>query len=151
QGHALAFAEISIRSIHCQQNYPAQYFASLLSAQPAGYYGPCTLANEARSRGVKMLLPDVNRSKELFTVEHIQSDTDPNTVFPHSAIRTGLMQIYGLSEGTKKRIANPQSAIHNPQFTSLFRFAAEIRPSRDELESLILSGALDSLCPNRRA
>jgi error-prone DNA polymerase len=48
QGHALAFAEVSLRSVWCMQNHPAEYFASLLSAQPAGYYGPCTIANEAK-------------------------------------------------------------------------------------------------------
>ncbi|MEL4383291.1 hypothetical protein, partial [Shewanella algae] len=48
QGHALAFAEISVRSVWCQQHFPAEYFAALLNAQPAGYYGPATIANEAR-------------------------------------------------------------------------------------------------------
>ena len=40
EGHALSFAEVSIRSVWCQQNHPAPYFAALLDAQPAGYYGP---------------------------------------------------------------------------------------------------------------
>jgi DNA polymerase III alpha subunit len=73
QGHALAFAEISIRSIYCQQNLPAPYFAALLNAQPAGYYGPCTIANEARARGVAVLGPDVNCSGYDFEVEDVRS------------------------------------------------------------------------------
>ena len=71
QGHALAFAEISIRCIYCQQNFPAPYFAALLNAQPAGYYGPKTIANEARIRGVPILGLDVNRSDLKFRVETI--------------------------------------------------------------------------------
>lgn len=101
QGHALAFAEITVRSIYCQQNHPAEYFASLLSAQPAGYYGPCTISNEARNRGVVMLSPDVNASEEEFTVEQI---VDRGLTVPGGAIRIGLKQVAGLSEQTRKRI-----------------------------------------------
>src|SRR5205807_8778979 len=90
EGHALAFAEISIRSIHCQQNFPAEYFASLLSAQPAGYYGPCTIVNEARGRGVAILPPDVNLSDEEFTVEDVRNEA---LLIPGGAIRVGLNQL----------------------------------------------------------
>src|SRR6185503_14367818 len=151
QGHALAFAEVSIRSIYCQQNYPAEYFASLLSAQPAGYYGPCTLANEARSRGVRMLRPDVNKSEEKFSVEDVQSEMDPKILLPNAGIRVGLMQIYGLSAELRKRIDDKRGTINDKRYASFFQFVALTKPSRDELESLILCGALDSLCDNRRA
>ncbi|MFZ4508601.1 MAG: DNA polymerase III subunit alpha [Fimbriimonas sp.] len=103
QGHALAFAEISIRSIWCQQNYPADYFAALLSAQPAGYYGPCTLVNEARARGVTILPPDVTRSQAEFSVEDSLS-TDPELKIPGGAIRVPLSQIRGVSKETIARI-----------------------------------------------
>lgn len=195
QGHALAFAEISVRSIFCQQNFPAEYFAALLSAQPAGYYGPCTLANEARSRGVAMLPPDVLRSQEEFTVEDVVSPMDPKIALPNAGIRVGLMQIHGLSKETRTRITrfasdapsigttcaglSPRStsskckhvkleeardtpplggtapltppALFSSAFRSFFDFVAKVRPGRDELENLILCGALDTLHANRRA
>lgn len=145
QGHALAFAEISIRSIYCQQNFPADYFASLLSAQPAGYYGPSTLVNEARIRGVAILQPDVNKSGEEFTVEDVQSKDDPKLVFPKGGIRVALSQINGISAALRASI------VENRPFANFFDFVAMCRPERDELERLILCGALDSLHPNRRA
>lgn len=37
------------------------------------------------------------------------------------------------------------------RFSGFFDFVAKVRPNRDELERLILSGACDSLWPNRRA
>jgi len=145
QGHALAFAEISIRSIYCQQNFPAPYFAALLDAQPAGYYGPCTIANEARCRGVAMLPVDVNQSGREFRVEDVKSAMDPKIVLPDAGIRVALRQISGISSGLVERIRAP--------YRSFFHFVAETKPERDELERLILCGALDSLCdePNRRA
>jgi error-prone DNA polymerase len=155
QGHALAFAEISIRSVYCQQNFPAEYFAALLSAQPAGYYGPCTIVNEARNRGVPILGPDVNRSYTDFRVEDVKSAIDPRVVFPNGGIRVGLSQVSGLSKETIKRIEDAIT-IHlsketQVRFRSVFDFSQRVRPNRDELESLILSGAFDSVHPNRRA
>ncbi|MBI3721801.1 MAG: DNA polymerase III subunit alpha, partial [Fimbriimonas ginsengisoli] len=112
QGHALAFAEVSLRSVSMMQNHPAEYFASLLSAQPAGYYGPATIANEARTRGVAMLPLDVNRSCLRFEVENL---TIKGLTVPNAAIRVGLIQLSGLSEGTKQRILEQQAlALERP-------------------------------------
>lgn len=144
QGHALAFAEISIRSIYCQQNFPGEYFASLLDAQPAGYYGPCTIVNEARCRGVAILPPDVNLSSMKFKVEDVKSAMDPHIILPNAGIRVGLSQISGVSKWVKEKIAEQS-------FSSFFDFVAKVGPPRDELERLILSGALDGLVENRRA
>ncbi|MCH7904122.1 MAG: DNA polymerase III subunit alpha [Armatimonadetes bacterium] len=147
QGHALAFAEISIRSIWCQQNHPAEYFASLLDAQPAGYYGPCTLVNEARSRGVAILPLDVNRSGNKFLVEDVQSTEDPKLVFPNGGIRVSLRSVHGLSTNTIERIVSQRGS----GYYSLCAFVSRVQPNRDELDQLILCGAFDSIEPNRRA
>jgi error-prone DNA polymerase len=45
----------------------------------------------------------------------------------------------------------PHSNTATPQYRSFYSFCARVRPSRDELEALILCGALDGICPNRRA
>lgn len=144
QGHALAFAEISLRSTYLQQNFPAPYFAALLDAQPAGYYGPCTLAVEARSRGVVFLPPCVNKSAATFLVEDVKSKEDPKIIFPSGGIRIALRQIHGLSTGLVERIVAEQP------FQSIYDFALRVRPNRDELETLILCGCFDDLHPNRR-
>jgi error-prone DNA polymerase len=145
QGHALAFAEVSIRSIYCQQNFPAEYFASLLDAQPAGYYGPCTLVNEARCRGVAILPVDVNKSDLKFKVEDVKSEDDPKIVLPNAGIRIALSQLSAISKDTKERTLSKQP------YQSFFDYVFRVKPERDELERLILCGAFDSLHPNRRS
>jgi error-prone DNA polymerase len=145
QGHALAFAEISARSVWCQQNYPAAYFAALLDAQPAGYYGPSTLVNEARSRGLRVLPPDVNLSTLRVEVEDVVAEDDPRVRVPAGGIRLDLGTIAGLSVSTRERI------VAGSPYDSVADFARRARPRRDELEQLILCGALDGLHPNRRA
>lgn len=147
QGHALAFAEISLRSIYCQQNYPAEYFASLLDAQPAGYYGPCTLVNEARMRGVKILPVDINRSVDSHTVEDVTPEMEPKVVMPNSGIRLALGCVHGLSKRTREKVCQEQ----RQAFMSFHDFVRRVTPDRDELESLVLCGAFDALHPNRRA
>jgi error-prone DNA polymerase len=148
QGHALAFAEVSVRSIYCQQNYPSEYFAAILNAQPAGYYGPATLANEARVRGVQILPPDVNRSEMIYRVEDVISTNDPKIVMPNGGIRVSLQQIGGISQNLREAIlATRQEGL----FQSIFEFVARVEIARDELERLILCGFFDSLSPNRRA
>jgi len=147
EGHALAFAEISIRSIWCQQNYPAEYFAAMLDAQPAGYYGPCTLVNEARIRGVKILPPNINRSNLTFGVENVLSHEDPKLIVPNGGIRISLQQISGLSKDTCERTVLARS---EGLFVSMFDYVARVKPDRDELERLILCGCFDTLERNRR-
>lgn len=144
EGHALSFAEISIRSIYCQQNYPAEYFAALLSAQPAGYYGSTTIANEARARGLRILPPDVHESEERFTVEDAVSEEDPKLVFPRGGVRVGLRQVGQVSAATRQRILSLKP------FEDYFDFVARVRPNQTELTALILSGALDRFHPSRR-
>ncbi|MES1147117.1 MAG: DNA polymerase III subunit alpha [bacterium] len=145
QGHALSFAEVSVRSIYCQQNFPAPYFAALLDAQPAGYYGPVTIANEARSRGAVILPPDFNRSEENFAVEDVMPRDDPKILVPRSGIRVPLKQTSGLSKEMVQR------ALNERPYSSFFDFVAKVAPARDELETLVLIGAFDSFHPNRRA
>lgn len=159
QGHALAFAEISVRSIWCQQNHPAEYFAALFDAQPAGYYGPCTLANEARNRGVKMLPPRLGWSAEQFRVEDVASDMDPQIVVPSGGIRVGLRQVSGLSAKARQMIlkeyppAPPIAPARPPDkpWTTLVEFLQRCPIDRDEAARLILTGFFDEINPHRRA
>lgn len=145
QGHALAFAEISIRSVYCQQNYPAEYFASLFNAQPAGYYGPCTLAVEARQRGVRILGPCVQRSSVDFSVEDVVSNQDPQLKIPNGGVRIGLKQIAGLSSKVQEQI------VASAPYGHWVDFLKRVRPTRPEAEALVLCGALDALIENRLA
>ena len=148
EGHALAFAEISVRCIYCQQNYPTEYFAALLDAQPAGYYGPRTLVNEARCRGVTILPPDVNVSGLKYGVEDVIAVDDPKIMVPNNGIRVSLKEIQDVSRATVDRIIDARS---HGRYRSFFDFVARVRPHRDELEKLILCGALDTLYDSRRA
>lgn len=135
EAHAAAFANTSYKTAYLLKHYPAHYFAALLNHQPLGYYPPHVLATEIRRRGLKLLPPDVNKSK-----------ADCRAGSP-SAIRIGLKLIKGISRPTLDVIHQEQE---KSPFSSAADFIQRIAPPRDEAENIIKCGALDSLYPNRR-
>lgn len=135
EAHAAAFATTAYWTAYLSAHYPAHFFAALLNNQPMGYYSPATLANEARTRGIRFLPPDINMSGDRFTVEG-------------GAIRVPLTQVKGMRRHTLDTIL---AARRERPFTSLRDFCLRTRAERDTLENLILCGAFDTLHPNRRA
>jgi error-prone DNA polymerase len=69
ESHAASFALIVYISGYLRLYYPAEFCASLLNAQPMGFYSPATLIGDARRHGVTVLPPDVNISRFECTAE----------------------------------------------------------------------------------
>ncbi|MBU7006802.1 DNA polymerase III subunit alpha [Phosphitispora fastidiosa] len=134
EAHAAAFATTAYKTAYLIKHYPAHFFASVLSHQPMGFYDANTLCVEARRRGVTILPPDINLSRESFTV-------DANT------IRISLRQIKGVKDSSLEKIL---TARKNGPFRSFDDFLKRIRPDRNVLENLICCGAFDSLRDNRK-
>ncbi|RYG39139.1 DNA polymerase III subunit alpha [bacterium] len=147
EGHALAFAETTIRSLWTKIHHPAEFFAAALEAQPAGYYPSHTLANEARNKGVRILAPCVNASELGYSVEDVTADADPKMVIPNGGIRVPLTCVSGVSlELCKRAFLERQRGL----YSSLAEFAARNLPAEDELTQLVMAGAFDALHSNRR-
>src|ERR1700688_3039392 len=71
ESHAASFALIVYISGYLRRYYPAEFCASLLNAQPMGFYSPATLIGDARRHGVTVLPPDVNISQFECTAEPV--------------------------------------------------------------------------------
>ncbi|HEY8347565.1 MAG TPA: DNA polymerase III subunit alpha [Symbiobacteriaceae bacterium] len=160
EAHAAAFANTAYKTAYLARYYPAEYFAALMSAQPMGYYPINTLAEEARRRGVGLLPVDINRSEAAFTVETWQpADWEAfwaaagsyRPPFPPlgKAIRIGLRQVKGVGQKVREAILAARRAGPFRDLADFCRRTAGQVP-RSSLEALILAGAFDSLCPNRR-
>jgi len=135
EAHAAAFADTAYRTAYLKTHHPAEFYASLLSHQPMGFYPPNTLIWEAKRRGIPVLGPDINESEGKYTV----SD---------GAIRASLAQIRGMGEKPREQIIAEREA--DGPFASLSDFCARVRLDRDVVRGMILAGAFDSLCENRR-
>lgn len=135
EGHAAAFGDIGYRTSYLLRHYPAQFYAALLNNQPMGFYPPHTLIVEARRRGVRVLPPDINASAADYTAGQ-------------GWLRVGLKQVKGISQAELEGI---ERARQDGPFASLADLLSRVPVRRDVAERLILSGALDCLCPNRKA
>ncbi len=86
--------------------HPAEFFAAIISNQSMGYYPPHVLVADSRKFGVQILLLDINKSCEDYTVEG-------------GAIRISLKQLKGMSTEALKSILSERA---KGEFTFLRNF-----------------------------
>jgi len=138
KGHAAAYALISYRTAYLKCHYPSEYMAALFSgvidsaAKVAQYNAEC------KRLGIKILPPDVNKSFAEFTGKNRE-------------IRFGLYAIKNIGSSLIEKIVTERSL--GGEFKSLYDFCLRCSGrdlNRRALDSLIKSGALDSLEPTRK-
>ncbi len=130
KSHAAAYALLSYRTAYLKCKYPKEYMAAILTSQldsdKYAYY-----FSECQRMGITILPPDINESRLSFSVAQ-------------NALRFGLVGVKNVGEGLIEHIFRERSKI---PFHSFRDFAERMRPhglNKKALESLILSGALDS-------
>ena len=139
-GHAVAFADHAQGTAWLLRHHPADFLAAVLSVEPCGFWPVATVVAEARRRGVGVRAPCVNESEAArWTVTDAAEG---------NAIRCSLGYVRGLDKAAAQV---GQERQERGQFESLVQFCRRCSfLSREQLEWLALSGALDGLNPNRR-
>ena len=138
KSHAAAFGLLAYQSAWLRHHYPAEFLCALLNAQPMGFYPPASLVRDAQRRGVEVRPPDVNLSQAKCTIEL------SNTVL-QGAVRIGLEYVASIGGDDAKALAEAAP------FENVVELAQRTSIGHDGLESLIASGACDSLGVSRRA
>src|SRR6202012_176833 len=69
ESHAASFALIAYASCWMKRHHPDVFLASILNAQPMGFYAPAQLVRDAREHGVEVRPVDVNCSEWDCTLE----------------------------------------------------------------------------------
>jgi DNA polymerase-3 subunit alpha len=134
RSHSIAYAYLAFQTAYLKAHYPSYFFASVLSHEADDSAKVYKYSSELRSMGLRLLPPDLNESDYGFTPA---SDS----------IRFGLSAIKGIGASTINAIV---AARKEGRFTSLFDFVSRIDQgciNKRGLESLIASGAFDSLMP----
>lgn len=86
ESHSLSFALLVYASSWLKLHYPAAFLASLLRAQPMGFYSPASLVADARRHGVEVRRPDVLASGAQAGLEPFDSEpTAPGFPTPPDA------------------------------------------------------------------
>ena len=63
KSHSAAFGLLAYQSAWLRHHYAVEFLASLMNAQPMGFYPPSTLVRDAQRHGVETRPPDVNLSQ----------------------------------------------------------------------------------------
>ena len=132
KSHAAAFGLLAYQSAWLRHHHPAEFLCALLNAQPMGFYPPASLVRDAQRRGVEVRPPDVNLSEAKCSIEG-------------DAVRIGLEYVTSVGAEDAKALAEASP------FESVVDLAQRTSIGQGGLESLIASGACDSLGVSRRA
>ena len=137
KSHSAAYALVSYQTAWLKTYYPAPFMAAVMSSDMQNTDKVVIFIEECRQMQLKVLLPDVNLSEFKFTVG------------PNQEVVYGLGAVKGVGEGPVEAImeARKQGA-----FKDLFDFCKRVgskKLNKRVLESLVRSGAVDALGPNR--
>jgi DNA polymerase-3 subunit alpha len=137
KSHSCAYALLAYQTAYLKAHFPVEFMAALLTAETGNTEKVVRYIREARGMGITVLPPDVNTS-------------DLNFTPIGEAVRFGLGAIKNVGENTVKGILEARKRIGT--FRSIAQFCEELEPrllNRRVLESLIKSGAMDSLGARR--
>jgi len=132
KAHSASYASMAYQALYLKANCVVPYLAAVLNAG-GGYYGLAVYIEEAKRCGIRILGPDVNKSRYHFEVEG-------------KNIRVGLTSIKGLALKTADKIIEERK---NGEYLSIEDFLCRVSLTRAELLSLIKAGVFDSLEPRR--
>ncbi len=101
ESHAASFAKISYASSWMKHHHPDVFCASLMNAQPMGFYAPAQIVRDAQAHDVEVRPPCINASRWDCTLEP--------TGGRYLAVRLGLRQVRGLSNADGAAIVGARS------------------------------------------
>jgi DNA polymerase-3 subunit alpha len=158
KSHSAAYAVLSYQTGYLKANYPVQFMAAMLSSELGNSEKVAHFIAECESMGLKVLGPDVNESREMFTpvirktvgalldnarAPSSGAPTKTDGVLP-SAIRFGLAGIKGVGEQAAQKIIEERE-LHGPfaDFEDFVRRVDARALNKRVLEHLVKTGAFD--------
>ena len=153
RSHAACYALIAYQTAYLKSNFSNEFMASLLTADQGNIERVTIEINECKKMGINVLPPDVNESFTTFTVI-LDKDLKKlgKKIEKESRIRFGLQAIKNVGQHLSKIITKERKK--NGYYKSLEDFLRRITAkdlNKKSLESLIKSGALDSLLERGQA
>jgi len=147
RSHAACYALIAYQTAYLKANYPNEFMASLLTSDQGNTDRITIEINECNKMGIDVLQPDINESFGTFTVV-LDRDLEKlgKKIDGKQRIRFGLNAIKNVGKNITKVITEERKK--NGYYKSLEDLLTRITDkdlNKKSLESLIKSGALDSL------
>ncbi len=150
KSHSAAYALITYQTAYLKCFYPIEFMAALLTTEVSSTENVVKYIQEARSKGIEVLPPDVNVSDISFTVDYdvdaMLANRRKHKATTYGRIRFGLSAVKGMGDSALDAILETRKSAG--KFTSFYHFLEAVpagKVNRKVLEVLIKSGALDSL------
>ena len=137
KSHAAAYALIAYQTAYLKTHFPEFFITASMSLEKDNTDKLSVFVNDAKKMGIKILPPDINKSKMDFDVEE-------------NDIRYGLGAIKNTSQ--KDMIQINDEVHQNGNFKDLYDFAQRLDASvlsKKNLEFLAYSGTFDAIENNR--
>ena len=138
KSHAVCYAWVAYQTAYLKAHYTAEYMAAVLS-RSGDIKELAKQMAECRRMGLDVKGPDVNKSRERYSVDE------------DGAVRFGLSSVKSVGQGAAEAIVSERKK--NGPFKDCFDFVERVdlgAVNRKCIESLVLSGAFDSLGNVRR-
>ncbi len=135
ESHSHAFCITAYQAAWLKRYHPTEFFTALMNSQPMGFYPMETLKQDARRFGVPFLNPCVNRSEE-------------KCVSQGEAVLLGLRFVKDVGESGAEAIV--RELRRGGAYISAGDLVRRTGLKPHAVESLVMSGAFDSVTPNRR-
>jgi len=139
KSHAAAYALLTYQTAWLKAHHRAEFYAASMSFDVALTDKLAMFVEDMRRGAIECLPPDINASREHFTVEN-------------GAVRYALGALKGVGEKAMESLVEERE--RGGPFSSLEDFAARVDPrllNRRQLESLAGAGAFDGIKPERAA
>ena len=152
KAHSVSYALISYWTAYFKANYPLEYMTSVLNSRMDHPDKIVTSINECFRLGIPVLLPDINKSDEFFSIEKTGAPNRQQKRIAESgiggaqSIRMGLAAVKTVGEGAVRPLVEERK--NKGEFASIDDFCRRADPkglNRRTMESLIKAGAFDSL------
>jgi DNA polymerase-3 subunit alpha len=157
KSHSAAYALITFQTAYLKCFYPIEFMAALLTTEVGSTENVVKYIQEARSKGIEVLPPDVNVSGISFSVDYSVADNAEDALrtrrkhraTTYGRIRFGLSAVKGMGDAALEAILEGRNG---GRFASFYAFLEAVpagKINRKVLEVLIKSGALDSFGKTR--
>ena len=138
KAHSVSYALISYWTAYFKAHYPLEYMCSVLNSRLDNTDRIVSSINECSKLQIPVLLPDINRSGEFFTIDKESG--------PFPSLRFGLAAVKTVGEGAVRPLVAERR--ENGPYESIDDFCRRADVSslnRRTLESLVKVGVFDSL------
>ena len=150
KAHSVSYAMISYWTAYFKNHYRVEYMAAVLNSRLDNPEKTLSSMNECLRLQIPILLPDINRSEEYFSIDHDTSGTPvikgKTDLASGPGLRIGLAAIKTVGEGAVRPIVEERK--ENGPYRSIDDFCRRAGASglnRRTLESIAKAGSFDSL------